>query len=296
MSILYEQQYFLVLELNIIEISSLHEQERLVKIKKAYHKLAKRYHPDCWTPDSVLSKEETNAKFREVNDAYLMITDPSFRMKKEAEKNVNLDVTCQVFVSLEQAIYGHDLFINFNSIELGSDGKPVELPKEDITFEIKRLHVKIPPATRHGDMILFKGMGMKKESNTGNLQLQVNINFGRYQVDLNNPYTILSDIQLSLDQMLMGDLIEVPTIFGLRTLDVPPGTQPNQKISINNLGPNHIYSILFTVHLKYPSKADLKHSKVWSALKINWKDEELKERQRLEDEVKKSNHFYMIFN
>ena len=43
------------------------------EIKKAYRKMAKKYHPDA-NPDN---KQEAEAKFKEVNEAYETLSDPS---------------------------------------------------------------------------------------------------------------------------------------------------------------------------------------------------------------------------
>ena len=48
-------------------------------IKNSYRKLAKKYHPDKWSNSSESEKAEADAKFKDVNEAYEVLSDPEKR-------------------------------------------------------------------------------------------------------------------------------------------------------------------------------------------------------------------------
>ncbi|MFR3299278.1 MAG: DnaJ domain-containing protein, partial [Fusobacterium sp.] len=50
-------------------------------IKKAYRKLAMKYHPDKFSNASEKEKKEAEEKFKEVNEAYQVLSDPDKRAK-----------------------------------------------------------------------------------------------------------------------------------------------------------------------------------------------------------------------
>ena len=49
------------------------------KIKKAYHKLALKYHPDKLKSNNAGSVEESAEKFKKINEAYTKVTDEMSR-------------------------------------------------------------------------------------------------------------------------------------------------------------------------------------------------------------------------
>ena len=84
------------------------------EIKKAYRKLAKKYHPDM----NKDNKEEAEEKFKEISEAYEVLADPDKRSKYDRFGHAGLE-----------GAFGADGF-NWNDFTLAVLTKVVQLRKE----------------------------------------------------------------------------------------------------------------------------------------------------------------------
>lgn len=101
------------------QILELQNNASLDDIKKAYRKLAIKYHPDK-NPDN---KEQTEEKFKEISQAYEILTnkdkyaqDPRFRQNNIPQINPH-DLFQQIFsqMNMQQNMpFGHPIFMNMS--------------------------------------------------------------------------------------------------------------------------------------------------------------------------------------
>tara|TARA_B100000424_G_C22937546_1_gene498861 strand:- start:39 stop:548 length:510 start_codon:yes stop_codon:yes gene_type:complete len=101
------------------QILELENNASLDEIKKAYKKLAIKYHPD----KNSNNKEEAEEKFKEISQAYEILTnkdkyaqDPQFRQNNISQINPH-DLFQQIFsqMNMQQNIpFGHPVFMNMS--------------------------------------------------------------------------------------------------------------------------------------------------------------------------------------
>ncbi|MDO8610944.1 MAG: J domain-containing protein [bacterium] len=111
------------------DILELEENATLDDIRSAYKRLAKKYHPD-----KNKGSEESEAKFKKINEAYMILTDP--KKKSEYERGNNFDFGEDIFSS----IFGHmfDQGDSVTEIEVIFSIKDLfEHEKLDITYSRK---------------------------------------------------------------------------------------------------------------------------------------------------------------
>lgn len=223
-------------------------------IKKAYRKLAKKYHPDTNKGNA-----QAVAKFKEATEAYAVLSDPEKRKEydqfgygnsdgnyreyhfeeenlDEILKNIfgwgfsgnnrshfreNGENLCtEIDISFDEAVFGCEKLIHFT----GADGNR------------KSLKVKIPAGIDTGKTIRLRGKGMKGRAGGCDGDLLLNIKVGtksgyeRKEMDVHTkamiPFTIAA----------LGGEVIVQTLYGKVLCTIRPGTQSGTKIRLRGKG------------------------------------------------------------
>lgn len=229
----------------------------LEEIKKAYRKLAKKYHPDI-NPGN----KEAEKKFKEVSHAFDLIGTEEAKGKydrgeteeQQREKYEQYYKNTQGPHSrYSQSFGGEDFDMDdILSQMFGGRGrrqrqKPEELYQMDIELHEavaggekvislpsgKKLQVKIPAGIEEGKKLKFKGMGI----DGGDVYVQIVIRpdprFERHGNDLH------STLEISLFEATLGGEVSIPTIDGSVLMKVPAGVTTGSKLRVKGKGLGH---------------------------------------------------------
>jgi len=234
------------------------------EIKQAYRRLARQYHPDV-NPGNT----QAEARFKEINEAYEVLSDPEKRRKYD-QFGDNWQYADQ-FASpggfhweyhtapgfaggsrlqdiLEEVMGGS--FFNFT--RRPRKGRDVEYPVE-VTLEEayhgttrilelnggikpRRLEVKIPPGVDTGSRVRIAGEGMPGVGGgpRGDLYLVVTVQPHRYFERRGDDLYV--EVAVPLADALLGGEVEVPTPKGKLALKLPPETQNGQVFRLAGQG------------------------------------------------------------
>lgn len=249
------------------EVLGLPKTASEAELKSAYRKLARSHHPDI---DKTPGAAE---KFKEISEAYQVLSDTEKRKAYDqfghtpfepgagyggasqgpfggfrtysystGGKNPNVDFDFGGFADpfdLFEQIFGmggfgggqgfgqayrrnptYELEIDFDEAVHGA-AKHIALPVEG--GRRKQMTIKVPAGVDSGTRMRFEGVDIV-------FRVRRNPEFAREGSD------IFSEIDLSVPHLVLGDVIEVKTVWGKVKLKIPAGAEPGSLIRIKGQG------------------------------------------------------------
>lgn len=247
---------------SLYETLEVNENATADEIKKAYRKLARKYHPD------VNKDPEAEEKFKELNAAYEVLSDSEKKQQYDQYgdsmfggqnfhdfargqgSNVDLDdILRQMFGGGGAGGFGSSGFNQggfggfggFNEPDLDTSAQitvafdvSILGGKQHISLNNDSFDIKIPEGIKDGQKIRAKGKGKSYNGQRGDLILRINVASSPEYVREDDTLTKTFDVPLKT--ALFGGKIEIKTIHKDITLKVPQNTKQNQKFRVKELG------------------------------------------------------------
>ena len=245
---------------SLYETLEINENASADEIKKAYRKLARKYHPD------VNKDPQAEEKFKEINAAYEVLSNPEKKQQYDQYgdsmfggqnfhdfargqgSNVDLDeILRQMFGGsggfgrggFSQGGFGG--FGGFSQPDLDTNAQitvPFDVAvlggKQFINLNSESFDIKVPEGIENGQKIRAKGKGKSYQGQRGDLIIKINIaSSPDYERDGD---TLIKTFDLPLKTALFGGKVEVKTIHKDITLKVPQNTKQHQKFRVKELG------------------------------------------------------------
>ena len=271
------------------------------EIKKAYRKLARKYHPDLNPNDKVAEK-----KFKQINEANEVLSDKENRKKydqygehwqhaesfEQAKQQQQYERSTQGSQSYSQEDFADIFGSMFGGRREDTHSRPIKFRGQDFNAELqlnlidvykthqrtltvngKNIRITIPAGLENGQIIKIKGHGGPGINGgpNGDLYIQFSIiNQTKFKRDKDNLHL---NVDLDLYKALLGGEIMIDTFSGKVKLKIKPETQNGTRVKLKGKGfPKYknegIFGDLYiTYHIKIPERLTEKEKQLVEELK-----------------------------
>jgi len=255
---------------SLYETLGVSENASADEIKRAYRKLARKYHPD------INKDPDAEEKFKEINAAYEVLSDPEKKRQYDQfgdqifggqnfhdfargqGANVDLDeILRNIFGggfggfggTSQRGGFGGFSTGGFGGFDMGGMGTPnldihakITIPfntavlggTHSITANGETFDVRIPAGVKTGETLRIRNKGKSYNGQRGDLLLKIEVapspEFEREGDDL------YKTIDIPLKTAMFGGKVKVPTLEKEITLKIPKNTKNGQKFRVKGLG------------------------------------------------------------
>ena len=243
------------------------------EIKKAYKKMARKYHPDLNPGD-----KEAEEKFKEVNEAYEVLSDANKKARYDQYGHAGVDPNfgagggfngagfdfgdvSDIFNSFFGGFGGGGRRTNPNAPQRGeSIHQSIAISFEEAAFgcekevtvermeecgtchgtgytrKRKTIQASIPAGIDNGQTISIRGQGHAGKNGGPAGDLLITITIRAHELFRREGTSVLCEAPITFAQAVLGAELEIPTIDGKVKYDLPEGTQSGTTFRLKGKG------------------------------------------------------------
>ncbi len=261
------------------EILGVNKNANDEEIKKAYRKLAMKYHPD-----RNANKKEAEERFKEINEAYAVLSDKEKRKQYDTYGKEGFqqrytqedifrgfdfdDILSSLFGGRGRREFryggrgGFDYGDLFGRQPGSQGGGRMPQKGEDVLYElsvsleeasfgaekrisfrkngkVEEVSVRVPRGIPSGKKLRLAGKGMEGGNGGPPGDLYLQVSIKEHPVFTREGDDVVVEEEIRFSEAVMGTMIEVPTLEGRKKVKVPAGTQSHTKLRLKGLGIPH---------------------------------------------------------
>ena len=233
-------------------------------IKIAFREQAKKYHPDV-----NMQNKKAEERFKDINEAYKILSTPSSRRKYDRQWNARVGKKKRIAQKKESRNNNNSIISEFKTILFGNQAETSQEEKiykripikgenveteinvklEDAYFGLEKkislrtvkgkmatFNVKIPSGIRNGEKIRLAGQGKTgiNGGKNGDLLIKINIlNNKKFKLD---GYDLVTDLYITPWEAALGKKVVLNSLEEPVSIYVEPGTQSGEQLRISKKG------------------------------------------------------------
>ena len=253
------------------EVLGVKKGASIEELKKAYRKLAVKYHPDKNPGD-----KQAEDRFKEINEAYAVLSDPkkkeqfdqfgpnNFHQRYSQEdifKGFDVgdmfkdqgqgfgtdDIFSRLFgdamrrqrggggagrMAAKGEDYNMEVLVTFRDAYDGAD-KRIAYLRDGVREE---LSVKIPAGIESGAKLRVAGRGGSGRGGGPAGDIFLTVNVGADAIFQREGADIVLPLEVRFSEAALGGSIDVPTMEGTKRIKIPAGIQSGTKVRLKGLG------------------------------------------------------------
>lgn len=267
------------------------------EIKKAFRKLARKFHPDNNPADDAAEN-----RFKEINEAYDTIGNGDTRKEYDHAREMGYFVGgpagSQQYVRVEDLLGGgfggrgsaQDLFGGLQDLFGGERRQARPHKGQDVSGSITlsfhealigptkefsvgagTVKVKIPKGVADGTKVRVRGKGGPGANGGPAGDLYVEVHVGEHPTfDRSSKMDLTINVPVTYSEACLGAVITIPTLNGTTKIKVPAGTQPGTTMKLTGKGVETATAtgdLLVTINVVVPTEVSGDERDALEALK-----------------------------